>query len=185
MPWPRQNSNAFSGVRVAPATKRISSLLPCTAATRLRPQPPMPTIAARIIVASAPAAARIPTPRARRRRARRARGKRARTPSARTSPSRRGRRSPAGPERRGDEELGAALSLAATEPANLHRLHRHVACLDVAVLVVHHRGERHVHAAGKGRRNAGEYRAANPAIDHGALGPESIFTNWYRYSRPS
>src|SRR3954453_14238560 len=43
----RQKSAAMAGVRVAPATKRMCSL-PWTLVTRLRPQVPMPTIAARI-----------------------------------------------------------------------------------------------------------------------------------------
>src|SRR3954454_3320919 len=43
----RQKSAAMAGVRVAPATKRMCSL-PWTLVTRVRPQGPMPTIAARI-----------------------------------------------------------------------------------------------------------------------------------------
>src|SRR5512132_559703 len=50
MPCSLAKSAAFAGVRVAPATKPISSLLPCTLATRLRPQLPSPTMAARITV---------------------------------------------------------------------------------------------------------------------------------------
>ena len=46
---PAANSSALAGVRVAPATNRISSLLPCTLSTRFWPQVPMPMIAARSI----------------------------------------------------------------------------------------------------------------------------------------
>src|SRR5436190_12766264 len=47
MPCCRQKSAALAGVCVAPATNRMCSL-PWTLVTRLRPQVPMPTIAARI-----------------------------------------------------------------------------------------------------------------------------------------
>src|SRR3979409_1783363 len=47
MPWSRQKPSAVARVRVWAATKRMSSLLPCTDATNERPQRPSPTIAAR------------------------------------------------------------------------------------------------------------------------------------------
>ena len=49
MPCSAQNCSAFDLVRVCPAVKRIAALWPCTAPTRVRPQRPSPTIAARII----------------------------------------------------------------------------------------------------------------------------------------
>src|SRR5690348_1874075 len=47
MPFASQNALARSGVRVAPASKRMTSLLPWTLDTRFWPQVPTPTIAAR------------------------------------------------------------------------------------------------------------------------------------------
>src|SRR6185295_3416318 len=49
MPRIAANSAALAGVRVAPATNRMSSLLPWTLSTRFRPQVPRPMMAARII----------------------------------------------------------------------------------------------------------------------------------------
>src|SRR3954463_4517632 len=49
IPFCSHHCRAFSGVRVVPATNRICSLEPYTLETRLRPQEPMPTMAARIM----------------------------------------------------------------------------------------------------------------------------------------
>src|SRR5258705_8308182 len=49
MPWRAKRSAALEGVRGAPAVKRMTSLLPWTAATRCWPQVPRPTSAAWII----------------------------------------------------------------------------------------------------------------------------------------
>ena len=48
----------------------------------------------------------------------------------------------------GDEELGAAFSLAAREAAHLCQLEGHLPCADVAGAVVHLSGARHIDAAG-------------------------------------